>query len=194
MSKIAVVQGHPDASGDRLCDTLAQAYVDGAKSAGHQVEVFDLRQLDFPFLRTQKDWEKGILGTPETLKAAQSALIEANHIVLVYPLWLGTMPAVLKGFLEQVFRPGVALSDNEGFPKPLLKGKSARVVITMGMPALIYRFYFFAHGLRNLERSILGVAGIRPIRSTLFGSVESVSPQQRAGWIEKMKRLGKAAR
>ena len=168
MSKLVVIQGHPDASGDHLCDALAQAYVDGAKSAGHQVEFFDLGQLDFPLLRTKEDWEEGISGTPEMLKAAQSALIEADHIVLIYPLWLGTMPAVLKGFLEQVFRPGVALSDDEGFPKPLLKGKSARVVITMGMPALVYRWYFFAHGLKNLERSILGVAGIRPIHKHAF--------------------------
>ena len=158
-----------------------------------QLEYFDLGQLSFPLLRTQKDWEKGISGTPDVLKQAQTALTDADHIVFVYPLWLGTMPAVLKGFLEQIFRPGIALSYDEGFPKPLLKGKSARVVITMGMPALMYRLYFFAHGLKNLERSILGIAGIRPIRSTLFGSVDAVSKEKRAGWIEKMKGLGKAA-
>jgi len=194
MSKIAVIQGHPDASGNHLCDALAQAYIEGAKSASHQVDFFDLGQLTFPLLRTQTDWEKGISGTPDVLREAQAAFVDADHIVFVYPLWLGTMPAVLKGFLEQIFRPGIALSYDEGFPKPLLRGKSARVVITMGMPALIYRWYFLAHGLKNLERSILGIAGIRPIRSTLFGSVDSISEEKRAGWIEKMKGLGKTAR
>ncbi|MEP1209229.1 MAG: NAD(P)H-dependent oxidoreductase [Rhizobiaceae bacterium] len=194
MSKIAVIQGHPDGSVNHLCHALAQAYIEGAESADHQVELVDLGQLDFPLLRDQKDWEKGISNTPEVLKTAQAAFVDADHITFIYPLWLGTMPAVLKGFLEQIFRPGMALSYDEGFPKPLLKGKSARVVITMGMPALVYRWYFLAHGLKNLERSILGIAGIRPIRSTLYGSVESVSDEKRAGWIEKMKTLGKAAR
>lgn len=194
MSNIAVIQGHPDASGARLCHALANAYVEGAKSAGHQVEYFDLGKLEFPLLRTQDDWKKGITGTPDLLRDAQAAFVEADHIFIIYPLWLGTMPAVLKGFLEQIFRPGMALSYDDGFPKPLLNGKSARVVITMGMPALIYRWYFLAHGLKNLKRSILGVAGIRPIRSTLFGSVESAGDQKRTGWIEKMNSLGKAAR
>lgn len=83
MSKIAVIQGHPDALGDHLCDALAQAYVDGAKPAGDQVEFFDLGQLNVPFLRTQKGWEMGISGTPRPLIAAQSALVEASHIVFI---------------------------------------------------------------------------------------------------------------
>ncbi len=56
-----------------------------------------------------------------------------------------------------------------GMPKKLLAGKSACVVITMGMPAFIYRWYFGAHGLKNLKRNILGFCGVGPIKDTLIG-------------------------
>lgn len=194
MTKIVVIQGHPDPSGNRLCHALADAYVSGARSNGHDVACFDTAHFDFPLLRTQKDWQQGIAGTPTSLQEVQKACVDADHLVLIYPLWMGTMPALLKGFIEQTFRPGIALSYDEGMPRPLLKGKSARIVITMGMPALAYRFYFFAHGLKNLKRSILGFSGVRPIRSTLFGMVETVNSERRTRWIEKMRSLGSRAR
>ena len=194
MAKIAVIQGHPDPAGDRLCHALAAAYIEGARGAGHDADLIDVGQLDFPLLRTQDSWQRGAEDTPDALKPAQAACRAADHIVLVYPLWLGTLPALLKGFLEQTFRPGVALSYGDGFPKPLFKGKSARVVITMGMPALAYRWYFFAHSLKSLERNILGFVGMRPIRSTLYGSVEAVSTDKRRRWLDEMRTLGARAR
>ena len=190
MAKIVVVQGHPDPSGDRFCHALAEAYVEGAEGAGHEVELVQVSGLSFPLLATQDDWQQGASGTPSELKSAQAACVDANHFVLIYPLWLGTMPALLKGFLEQTFRPGIALSYGEGFPSPLFKGKSARVIITMGMPALVYRWYFFAHSLKSLERNILRFVGISPVRSSIFGSVEAVSQETRLGWLTQMKELG----
>jgi putative NADPH-quinone reductase len=76
----------------------------------------------------------------------------------------------------------------------LLVGKSARIVVTMGMPAFVYRWYFLAHSLRSLERNILRFCGIGPIRETLFGMVEGVSPAKRAAWLEKMRAFGRAGR
>lgn len=116
MVRIIVLQGHPDPSGKRLCHALADAYVEGARSAGHEVTLVDAAKLDFPLLRTQEDWLRGADGTPESPKEAQAACVAADHFVLIYPLWLGTMPALLKGFLEQAFRPGIALSYGERFP------------------------------------------------------------------------------
>lgn len=194
MVRTVVIQGHPDPSGNRLCHALAAAYVEGARSAGHKVQQFDTAQLDFPLLRTQEDWQQGSAGTPRSLQEAQAACAVADHLVLIYPLWLGTLPALLKGFLEQVFRPEVALGYGKGFPKPLFRGKSARVVITMGMPAMAYRWFFFAHGLRNLERNILGAAGIGPIRRSLFGLVDGVHEKTRLKWIDTMRSLGTRAR
>lgn len=94
------------------------------------------------------------------------------------------MPALLKGFLEQIARPGFALSNsNGGVPKKLLSGRSARLVVTMGMPATVYRWLFRAHSIKALERNILGFIGIAPIHKTLIGMVEgpkSASPERLA--------------
>ncbi len=73
------------------------------------------------------------------LQAAHDAMLSADHLVLIFPLWLGTLPAILKGFLERVLRPELVDSAKTGvFAKPL-KGKSVRIVMTMGMPGFVYR-------------------------------------------------------
>ena len=114
--------------------------------------------------------------------------------MIVYPLWQGMLPALLKGFLEQVFRPGLAKSSDPRIWMSLLKGRAARIVVTMGMPALVYRWYFGAHGLKSLERSILAFIGVRPIRETLIGMVESASEKQRKAWLDKLRALGERGR
>ncbi len=194
MSKIVFIQGHPDPSNARFCHALANAYIEGAQQAGHKVDLVNIAHLDFPFLRTQEEWMQGAESIPKALSEAKKALTDADHVVLIYPLWLGTMPALVKGFLEQLLRPGIALDYEKGFPQGLLKGKSARIIITMGMPALAYRWYFMAHSLKNLERNVLRMVGIKPIRSTLLGMVESVSQKKRGKWLEQMRALGAQAK
>lgn len=89
-------------------------------------------------------------------------------------------------------RPGVAFAyQPKGFPRKLLAGRSARIVVTMGMPALLYRWYFMAHGLPGLERNILGFAGIAPIRESLFGSLQSADEARRRRWLAETTELGK---
>lgn len=187
--RIVVIQGHPDPDPHRLCRVLAGSYAEGARAAGHAVAHIDLAALDIPLLRTQQEFEHDPV--PEALRAAQQAILDAGHIVLIFPLWLGTMPALVKAFLEQVMRPGVAFAYRErGWPKPLLRGRSARIVVTMGMPVFVFRWWFLSHGLRGLERSILGFAGIRPVRTTLFGMVEGASATTRQSWLQRMRDLG----
>lgn len=194
MARIVVVQGHPDPAGGHLCHALADAYAQAGIAHGHAVDRVDVGRLDFPWLRTKADFEHGAV--PLSLAPAQAAIGAADHLAIVYPLWLGTLPAILKAFLEQTLRPGFAFDYRPGsqFPRRRLAGKSARIVVTMGMPALAYRWYFGAHGLKNLKRSILGFAGIGPIRDTLFGMAEAADDAKRARWLGEMRRLGAAGR
>jgi putative NADPH-quinone reductase len=190
--RILIVQGHPDASAPHLCHTLADSYAEGAREADHEVRFARVAELDFPLLRSQKDWEHGAL--PASLAQAQEDIRWAGHIVLFFPLWLGDMPALLKGFLEQVARPGFAFVYKEGgspFNSKGLKGRSARVVVTMGMPALVYRWYFRAHSVKSLERNILGFVGISPVDETLVGMVGNLKPEDARQWIAKLRRLGR---
>ena len=119
----------------------------------------------------------------------------ADHVVILYPLWLGSMPALLKALLEQMLRPGFAFSTLElgKWPVKFLSGKSARIIITMGMPAPIYRWYFLAHSLRSLQRNILKFVGFRSVRSTLIGNVAGLSKARRTQWLDKVRTLGRAA-
>ncbi len=191
--RIVLIQGHPDALAPHLCHALAQAYAEGALAAGHAVRQIDVAAIDFALLRSQHEWELGML--PATLKPAQADIGWAQHIVLFFPLWLGDMPALLKGFLEQVARPGFAFTTEDGdlFGRKGLTGRSARVVVTMGMPALVYRWYFRAHSVKSLERNILGFVGIAPVHETLVGHVDRLGDAGVAKWQARMRVLGAKA-
>jgi putative NADPH-quinone reductase len=190
MSKrIVLIQGHPDASAPHFCHALADAYDQGATEVGHAVRRVEVAHLDFPLLRSQAEWQDGAL--PASLAEAQQSIAWAEHALLIFPLWLGDMPALLKGFLEQVMRPGFAFDEQASNPfAKALKGRSARVVVTMGMPAALYRFYFRAHSLKSLERNILGFVGIAPIDETLIGGIESMDDKARGRWLAKLRALG----
>ena len=189
---IALIDGHPDPDSARLCHGLAEAYAAGAASAGHAVRRMAIADLDLPLLQSAEEFETG--APPPAAVEAQQAIAWAGHLVLIYPLWLGTMPAALKALLEQTLRPGFALDNSGRYPAGRLQGKSARIVVTMGMPALIYRWYFGAHSLKSLERHILKFCGIKPVRETLFGSVGEASPAKREKWLAEMRALGAKAR
>ncbi|WP_239700581.1 NAD(P)H-dependent oxidoreductase [Massilia sp. 9096] len=137
---VLVVQGHPDRQRYHLCHALVQAYAEGARAAGHDVELIEPAHLRFPLLSSRAEWEHGTL--PPQLCAAQESIRRADHLVFVYPLWLGDMPAMLEGFLEQVARPRMFVTMVDGKPVPtrLLQGRSARLVISTGMPGLAYRW------------------------------------------------------
>lgn len=187
--RIAIVQGHPDPAGHRLLHALADAYGEAATAAGHEVRRIEVATLDFPMLRTQAEFEGGAL--PPALVGPRDDMQWAEHWVILFPLWHGTMPALFKGFLEHIFRPGFAMAYKEsGFPRKLLAGRSARIVVTMGMPVLLYRWYFGAYGLRAFERSMLRFAGIRPVRESLYG-LAMADDRTRARWIEDMRRHGR---
>lgn len=191
--RILLIQGHPDASQRHFGHALEEVYARGAIAGGHEIRKINVATIDFPCLRSQHEWEHAPV--PVALEPAQHAIKWAEHIVLFFPLWLGDMPALLKGFLEQVARPGFAFS-REG-TNPLankgLTGRTARVVVTMGMPALVYRWYFRAHSMRSLERNILGFVGIAPVNETLIGMIANMQPEKASKWLKKMEKLGRDA-
>ena len=186
-------QGPPDRDAGHLDHALADAYARGAAAGGHEVRSLAVAKLDFPLLRTSAEFSHG--DPPDAIRRAQGDLAWADHWLIVFPLWLGTTPALLKGFLEQVMRPGFAFAE-DGLQRPggLLKGKSARVVVTMGMPAFLYRTFFRAHGVKYLRRSVLRFAGMRPVRTTMLGLVEARGDRARKRWLGRMERLGRRGR
>ena len=192
--RIAVIQGHPDPQGGHFGHALADAYVTGAREAGHHVDVISVARLEFPLLRSKEEFDSDVV--PGAIHDAQDVIRSAGHLLIMYPLWLGSMPARLQGFLEQVFRPGFAIGEPGGkvLSPRRFTGKTARIVVTMGMPAFFYRWYFGAYSVKSLKRGVLGFCGVSPIRATLIGNVESPDGARRIQWLEKMSTFGRQAR
>lgn len=191
IKRILLIQGHPDASEPHLGHALAASYRAGAEQSGHTVRQINVAELDFPLLRSQKDFEFG--SVPASLKPAQDDIVWAEHIMLFFPLWAGDMPALLKGFFEQTFRPDFTGASASHFGKKLLSGRTARIVVTMGMPAIIYRWYFRAHSVKSLERNLLGIVGIAPVYETLIGMASDIKVADAAKWLTKLNYLGQRA-
>ena len=203
--RITILKGHPDPRGHRFGNALADAYVNGARAAGHEIKCIEVTNLDFPLLRSSEDFYQG--ATPEGIRPAQDAIRWADHVVIFFPLWHGNFPALLHAFLEQTFRPGFAVQIGDGLmPKKLFAGKTGRIVVTMGMPALFYRWYYGAHSLKSLKRNILNFSGIRPVKTTLIGMLGAgvggpdgafptlMSTKQRERWLSKLCALGREGR
>ena len=102
------------------------------------------------------------------------------------------MPALLKAFLEQVIRPGIAFEYlANGGTKMLLSGCSARIIVTMSMPTLVYRVWFGTHGVKCLSQSILNFAGIRPVRYSFFGLIQRTDDAGRRRFLTEVETLGR---
>ena len=187
MTRIALIDGHPDRGRDHFDHALGDSYAEGAAEGLHELRRIFTADLQFPLLRSMEEWQSGAV--PPDIARCQETIAWAEHLVFVYPLWLGDMPALLKGFLEQVARPGFAFRYGKGVPEKLLKGKSARIIVTMGMPGILYRLFYRAHSLKSFERNILQFVGIGPIRSTVIGSIEA-DPDRRQQWLDEVRSLG----
>lgn len=186
--RILLINGHPDASPARLCSALAGAYAGGAGAAGHEIRRLDVASLSFSILRDPRQFTQKPLD-PD-IAEAQRAFLWADHLVFIFPLWLGGVPALLKAFMEALGCGEFLLGQGNGaFPEGKLAGRSARILVTMGMPALAYRLYFRAHGTKAFARGILKLSGVGPIRTSCIGSI-GASAARRAKALEKARFLG----
>jgi len=190
---VCIIQGHPHAGGKHLCHSIAEAYAAGAKTAGARVRRIDIGAMDLEMLCDPAEF--GTAPSPAMIEA-QKAVTASDHLVVIYPLWLGTMPAVVKAFFEQLARNQFAIGPNPdgGWPLQMLKGKSARVIVTMGMPAAAYKLLFGAHGVKGFETMILGMSGIKPVRETLVGGVEGLTPAKAERLFARFREMGAAQR
>jgi len=191
MAKIAIISGNPMTGS--YSEALAQAYLRGAQGGGHEAQLFVLADMRFDAVLRQG--YRGPQPLEPDLAAARDAFLASDHVVFVFPLWLGDMPALMKGFLERLAQPDllhVQASHGKATWK-FFKGKSARVIMTMGMPGWFYRWYFGAHALKLLTRNILNFTGIAPVRSTIHGMIEAVGDDKRKQWLRDAEALGRAA-
>lgn len=181
---ITVILGHPDSSS--ICGALAEAYVKSAAEAGHAVKLFKLSDISFdPILHhgynKRQELEPGLV-------ELQGAITWAEHLVFVYPIWWGSIPALLKGMIDRVFLPGYAFKyrDNSPYWDRLLAGRSAHLIATMDTPPWYYRFIFKMPGHHQMKKTILEFCGIKPVKITSFGPIRVATEAQRNKWLQQV--------
>ncbi len=186
--RILVILGHP--ANKSFCGALADSYVKRAEAAGNEVRLISLGNLSFdPVLH---NGYATIQELEPDLVTAQAAITWAQHIVFVYPIWWGAMPALLKGFIDRVFLPGFAFKYREGsqFWDRLLSGRSAHLLVTMDTPPWYFRWVYRMPGHNQMKRTILEFSGIKPVAVSSFGPIKGSSQQKREKWLAQVSAYG----
>ncbi len=192
MTKILIINGHPDA--ESFNAALSAAYKTGAQKSGAEIREINIRELDFnPNL--QFGYRKRTELEPDLLEA-QDSLKWADHLVWIYPVWWGSVPAVMKGFLDRVLLPGFAFNkrkDSLWWDK-LLNGKTARLICTLDQPAWYYRWVYGSPSHKAMKRLTLNFTGVKKVQITTIGPIRHSRESFRSKWLRKVGRLGELSK
>lgn len=173
---------------------LGAAYAKGAAAAGHDLRLHDLSAMEF-----DPDFGASDFSAPKPLEPDLARFMDdlawAQHLVMVAPMWWGGLPAKAKGLIDRAYLPGLAFDPEVrryGLPRPLLAGRSARLILTSDTPAVVFRWMYGQPLRRMIGRQVLGFVGIRPMAFTHLSPVEGSTPARRDGWRAQMQALGAA--
>lgn len=192
MKKLLIIQAHPNP--DSFCQALADAYEAGARSTDCEVRRLNLHELDFDLVLHQGN--RGAQPLEPDLVGAQQSLGWAEQLVFVYPNWWGSMPALLKGFIDRTLLPGFAYKYRANSPlwDKLLSGRSASLLVTMDTPSWYYRWVWHRPGHNQMKHTVLGFCGIKTRAIHEFATVHGSTPAQRAKWLVRARDLGQRLR
>lgn len=185
--KILLINGHP--GGQSLSLDFAQAYLSGAKKTGADVQAIHVKDLKFdPILH---DGYKKPQALEPDLVRAQELIKWADHLVVFSPVWWNSVPALLKGFFDRILLPGFAFKfTGKGKWDKYLKGKTARLVLTTGGPALFHKIIMSSPVQRILGFGMLGFCGFKLKCPIIVGSAGELKEKQKENWIKKINELG----
>lgn len=191
MTRILVLHGHPSEEG--LTARLTRAFEAGAREAGAEVETLWLGRLSFdPILRHGFRSPQAL--EPDLVRA-QELLSWAEHLAVIYPVWWGGWPALLKGFVDRAVLPGFAFkySEGGGLPQRLLKGRTARLIVTCDGPVWWDRLVNRSAAVRQMRQSTLAFVGIRTHTVTRLGGVGRAKEARIQAWEAQVRRQGPEA-
>jgi NAD(P)H dehydrogenase (quinone) len=188
MKNILIINGHPNS--ESYSSALSEAYKKGAEAAGNAVVLLNVSELNFN-LNLINGYSKQSELEPDLL-FAQEKIMWAQHIVIVHPVWWGSVPALLKGFFDRVLLPGFAFKyrENSIMWDKLLAGKTAHVIYTADTPVWLYKFLFAAPAVNQVKKRTLEFCGIKTIKTTGIGPIRKSSLAFREKWIEEIEKMG----
>ncbi|TYA84390.1 NAD(P)H-dependent oxidoreductase [Seonamhaeicola marinus] len=189
MKKILIINGHPDKESFNFA--LSEAYKSGAYASNAEVKEICIRDLKFnPNL--QFGYRKRTELEPDLIDA-QNKLKWASHLVWIYPVWWGSVPATMKGFLDRVLLPGFAFKKRENsvwWDKYFL-GKTAHLICTMDQPSWYYKLIYRSPSHKAMKKLTMQFIGVKKVRITPIGSVRLSKEAYRLKWLKKVEQLGK---
>lgn len=177
---ILIINGH--SSKDSLCGALSEKYASGARAGGHDVLLMHLSDLEFdPILH---NGYKVIQSLEPDLIEAQKKIQWADHVVMVYPIWWSSTPALLKGFIDRTFLPGFAFKYHPGktFWEKLLKGKTGEIIVTTDSPNWWNKWILKDPAINMVKKGVLEFSGVKVKRVTSLAMIK----EQKKEYIEKM--------
>lgn len=189
MRKILIVNGHPDKESYNYA--LSSAYKTGAESSGAEVKVINIADLEFnPNL--QYGYRKRTELEPDLIKS-QEELKWADHIVWVYPVWWGSVPAIMKGFLDRVLLPGFAFKKRDGsvWWDKYFTGKTSRLICTLDQPPWFYTLINRNPSHNAMKKLTMNFIGVKSVKITTVGPLRLSKEGFRKKWIAKIEKLGR---
>lgn len=188
MKKILIINGHPDKESYNYA--IAEAYKTGAQSSTAEVKEIRIGELKFnPNL--EFGYRKRTELEPDLIEA-QNKIKWADHIVWVYPVWWGSVPAVMKGFLDRVLLPGFAFKKREGsvWWDRYLTGKTARLICTLDQPPWFYTLINGSPSHKAMKRLTLNFIGVKSVKITSVGPLRLSKESFRIKWLKRIQKLG----
>ena len=190
MKQVLIINGHPDKESFNYA--LSEAYIKGANKTNSIMSQINIAELEFnPNLqfgyRKRMELESDLVLAIEKIK-------NADHIVWVFPMWWYGYPALMKGFIERTFLPGITYQPIEGkaLPEKLLKGKSARLIITSDTPKWYDFMIMKSPTINQLKNGTLKFCGISPVKITYIASMKNSTSELREKWLNKVTLLGES--
>ena len=187
--KIVIINGHPDKESFNFA--LSEAYKSGVLASGATLREINIRELSFnPNL--QFGYRKRTTLEPDLL-SAQEMIKWADHLVWVYPVWWGSVPAIMKGFIDRVFIPGFAFKKREGslWWDKYLTSKTARLICTLDQPTWYYKWFNGSPSHTAMKKLTLQFVGVKKVRITAIGPIRLSKDAYRDKWLKKIEKLGK---
>ncbi|MFD2523671.1 NAD(P)H-dependent oxidoreductase [Emticicia soli] len=188
MKKVLLIQGHPDSESFNFA--LFDAYKKGLEASGAVIQEIIINQLTFdPNLhfgyRKRTELEPDLVESIEKIKWA-------DHLVFFYPVWWGSVPALLKGFIDRVFLPGFVFSKRENslWWDKLLVGKTGHIISTLDQPAWYYWLRYGRPTYHAMKQMTLEFCGVHPVRTTTIGPLRLSKETYRENWLKKVEKLG----
>ncbi len=188
MKNILIINGHPDKQS--FNHALSQAYLTGAHHTSASIDQINIGDLDFNPNLAFGYREKTAL-EPD-LQEAIEKIKRSNHLVWTFPMWWYGYPAIMKGFVDRTFLPGLFFKYKKGslFPDQLLKGKTARMIITSDTPRWYDRWFMKSPAINQFKKGTLEFCGIKPVKISYIGPVKKFNADHRQKWLHKIEQLG----